>query len=116
MLGKFGNVTVSFEGMQMWESSLTGNILREFHCVLKSEMITEILKALSLETISICLIEQWVHIYTDRSTDPHKGSAGAGFSCTGYFEGKEELLTPNLSCDGTLCISVRFSADSCLLF
>jgi hypothetical protein len=36
-------------------------------------------------------IIQWIHIYTDGSADPHKGSAGAGFSCPGDFEGRVTL-------------------------
>jgi len=34
--------------------------------VLKSELIQEILKALSLETVSIYSIEKWIYIYTDQ--------------------------------------------------
>jgi hypothetical protein len=34
--------------------------------VLKSDLIPEILKALSLETASIYSIEKWIHIYTDQ--------------------------------------------------
>jgi hypothetical protein len=34
--------------------------------VLKSELIPEILRALSLETVSIYSIEKWIRIYTDQ--------------------------------------------------
>jgi hypothetical protein len=59
-----------------------------FRNILKSEIIPEILKSLSLATVSIRWIEQWAHIDTDISADCHKGSVGVGFSCPGYYEGR----------------------------
>lgn len=60
--------------------------------VLNSELIPEILKDLSLETISIYSVEKWI-TYLQRSADHHKGYVGTGFSCHGYCEGRVALGT-----------------------